>query len=352
MIRMPVVFSERHIGHAPGGGSWLGVWIPGDEEPERGAALLAGLGEVRCLGPTEHGLEPILAVHDRAMVDFLATAHQRWVEAGHPDDPGQPNVVPYLVPRGRIQRPPTTVRADVGRFAADTLTVVSAGTYDAARAAIDCCLTAADLVLAGEPAAYAAVRPPGHHAGRDYYGGSCYLNNAAVTAQYLRQRGVERVSIIDIDAHHGNGIQDLFYERGDVSYASVHVDPGAGWYPHFCGYADERGDGAGFGTNHNRPLLPGSDTETWVAALSELIERTRPFGADALVVALGVDAATGDPESPLEVDAAGFAAAGERLGGLGLPTVFVQEGGYDLAALGPLVSCVLEGFESSRPSPE
>ena len=188
------------------------------------------------------------------------------------------------------------------------------------------------------------MRPPGHHAGPAFFGGSCYLNNAAAAAQRLRDRGVGTVAIVDIDAHQGNGTQEIFWDRPDVIYASVHVDPAAGWFPHLVGYADETGGGDGEGATVNAPLPPGTGDADWLAALAALRRRgTR--GPTRLVVSLGVDAAADDPESPLQITAAGFRAAGELLAALGLPTVFVQEGGYDLPTLGPLVLAVLAGFE-------
>jgi acetoin utilization deacetylase AcuC-like enzyme len=207
---------------------------------------------------------------------------------------------------------------------------------------VDTALTAADLVSGGERLAYALCRPPGHHVTRSAYGGSCYLNNAAVAAQALRDAGAGRVAVLDIDAHHGNGTQAIFYKRADVWYGSLHVDPGAGWFPHYAGYADERGSGPGAGANRNLPLAPGTGDDGWLAALEVLCDEIRERDADALVVSLGVDAAAGDPESPLRVTEDGYREAGRRIGSLG-PAVFVQEGGYDLASLGPLVVATLDG---------
>jgi acetoin utilization deacetylase AcuC-like enzyme len=350
---MPVVWSERHRGHATDGGYWLGIRLHGDEEPERGEllrdALVAAGATVH--EPTEHGDPPVHAVHDPDFVAFLARVHDLWVEGGYEKDPGQPLVVPYVfalpqLTSGRPAPRAAAVHADLGRYATDTMTLIGPGTYDAARAAVDAALTAADLVVQGAPAAYAAVRPPGHHVGRDFYGGSCYLNNAACAAQYLRDHGMPRVAIVDIDAHHGNGTQEIFYARDDVFYGSVHVDPAAGWYPHFAGFANETGTGGGVDANANRPLAPGSGDDVWLPALGALLDeiatRHQP---DGLVVSLGVDAAAGDPESPLQVTAAGFAAAGARIAAVDRPTVFVQEGGYDLATFGALVVSVLGGYE-------
>jgi acetoin utilization deacetylase AcuC-like enzyme len=339
---MPVVVAGRHHGHAPGGGYWLGVRIAGDEEPVRGDTLHRGLRDAGAtlVPPADHGLGAVLAVHDADFVEFLRHAHRRWCEAGHDTDPGQPLVVPYVwsPPGARVRRPPAAVRAGAGWYAMDTMTLVGPGTWEAATSAVDAAVTAADLVLdGGHRAAYAAVRPPGHHAGPGFYGGSCYLNNSAAAAQRLRDGGAASVAVIDVDAHHGNGTQEIFWERGDVWYGSVHVDPGAGWFPHFAGFGDERGAGAGEGATVNLPLAPGTGDEGWLAAVA------------GLVVSLGVDAAATDPESPLEVSAAGFAAAGELLALLGRwPVVFVQEGGYDLANLAGYVLATLEGFEEGR----
>ena len=205
--------------------------------------------------------------------------------------------------------------------------------------------TPADLVAGGGRAAYAAVRPPGHHAGPAFFGGSCYFNNAAAAAQRLRGAGFARVAIVDVDAHQGNGTQEIFWDRGDVLYASVHVDPADGWFPHIVGYADERGGGAGEGWTHNAPVPAGTGDERWLAALGELLHTVERHRSDALVVSLGVDAAEHDPAAPLMITPSGFREAGVRLAALGLPTVFVQEGGYDLERLVPLVLAVLTGFE-------
>ena len=352
---MPVVWSPRHRGHAPEGGYWLGVREEGDEEPPRGDLLGAGLAAVgrTLVEPPDLGLDPVLAVHDPEFVDFMSRAYPAWVAEGHLDDPGQPQVVPYLFATAGYSarhvrgRRPATIRAELGLYAMDTMTLISAGTFDAACAGVQGAVHAADLVVAGERAAYAAVRPPGHHAGPGFFGGSCYFINAAAAAERLREAGHERVAIVDIDAHQGNGTQEVFWDRDDVMYASVHVDPGAGWFPHLVGYADERGGGAGTGWTHNEPVLPGSGDSPWLAALDRLIETVARHRSSALVVSLGVDAADHDPAAPLMVTADGFGAAGARLAALGLPTVFVQEGGYDLDRLVALVLAVLTGFEGA-----
>jgi acetoin utilization deacetylase AcuC-like enzyme len=244
-------------------------------------------------------------------------------------------------------RLPAGVHGRAGSFGYDTMTLVGPGTWVAARGAVDAALTAADLVTSGgHRTAYALCRPPGHHATRAGYGGSCYLNNAAVAAEALRRAGHARVAVVDIDAHHGNGTQMLFYDRADVFYGSVHIDPAAGWFPHYMGYADERGRSQGEGANRNLPLAPETPDSEWLAALERVIDDVRGFGADAVVLSLGVDAAADDPESPLRVTAAGYRSAGELVGHLAVPTVAVQEGGYHLPSLGSLVLATLEGLES------
>jgi acetoin utilization deacetylase AcuC-like enzyme len=265
-----------------------------------------------------------------------------------PAESGQPNVVGYIFPTpgllGAVEpHVPAALSARTGAWCFDTMTVVAEGTWEAARGAVDAALTAADLVLDGAPAAYACCRPPGHHVTRTAYGGSCYLNNAAVVAQYLRDSGFARVALLDVDAHHGNGAQTIFRERDDVLTASVHVDPGAGWFPHFLGFAEESDE-----ANLNVPLAPGTGDEAWLAGVDRLVDAARAHESDVLVVALGVDAAIDDPYAPLAVTEAGYRGAGRRLGALGLPTVLVQEGGYVLETVGPLVRATLEGFESGR----
>ncbi len=350
---MPVVWSDRHRGHRPNGGYWLGIREQGDEEPERGEALRAGMQAAgyEIVTPPDLGLDPITAVHDTEFVGFLSRCYASWVAEGHLVDPGQPQVVPYLfatTPFGRRHlagRRPATIRAELGLYAMDTMTLLSEGTFDAACSAVHAAAHAADLVADGAGAAYAAVRPPGHHAGPAFFGGACYLNNAAAAAQRLRAAGFPRVAVVDIDAHQGNGTQEVFWERADVLYASVHVDPGAGWFPHLVGYADECGGGDGDGWNLNVPLASGAGDEPWLAGVRQLIAAVERHRSDAVVVSLGVDAAAVDSAAPLEVTAAGFRAAGASIAELGLPTVFVQEGGYVIDQLAALVVEVLDGFE-------
>ena len=346
-LGMPVVWTDAHRLHDPATGIWVGVPIAADETPARAEAIRAALEESGApIVPAErHPDDPLLAVHDPGLVAFLRTAWVEWVEAGMPRDPGQEDVVGYIFPTagflaGLEPRVPASLAARTGAYCYDTLTVVASGTWEAARTAVDVALTAADLVLGGARTAYACCRPPGHHVTRFAFGGSCYLNSSAVAARYLRERRYERVAVLDVDAHHGNGAQAIFREHDDVLTASVHVDPGAGWFPHFLGFAEESGP-----ANLNVPLAPGSGDDAWLAGVERLVEAAREHRSEALVVPLGVDAGAGGPNAPLAVTENGFREAGRRLAALGLPTVFVQEGGYVLETIGSLVRAVLEGFE-------
>jgi acetoin utilization deacetylase AcuC-like enzyme len=340
---LPFVWSDDCLRHEPQAEIWIGTCIPATEVPARALAirealLNTGAPEVPAVA---HEDAALLAVHDPALVEFLRTAWEEWPAAGLPTD----RVVPYVFARaeltsGRQPATPAAVWARPGLFAYDTMTLIGPGTWEAARAAVDVALTAVDLVTDAERVAYACCRPPGHHATRSLYGGSCYLNNTAVAATELLRRVGGPVAVVDIDAHHGNGTQELFLNRPDVLTASVHVDPGAGWFPHFLGFANENDD-----ANLNLPIAPGTGDDGWLAAVRDAAAFAGP--ARALVVALGVDAAAGDPESPLEVSAAGYHEGGRILGELGLPTVVVQEGGYDLATIGELVVETLAGVESS-----
>jgi acetoin utilization deacetylase AcuC-like enzyme len=338
---MPVVWSDRCLLHEPSAEIWIGVRTPAVETAARAEAIRARL-DARVVEAAPHGDEALLAVHDADLLAYLASAWEEWERADMPDQ-GQDQVVPYVFAHRELgaRRVPSAVWARPGWFAYDTMTLVGPGTWEAARAAVDAALTAVDLVLAGESVAYACTRPPGHHVTHAAYGGSCYLNNAAVAAAALRERLGGPVAVLDIDAHHGNGTQEIFRGRDDVRTGSVHVDPGAGWFPHFLGFADESDE-----SNLNLPLASSSGDGPWLDAVAELARWAN--GVAGLVVALGVDAAATDLESPLTVGPDAFREAGRLLAAIGLPTVIVQEGGYELGTLGELVRRALIGFEEAR----
>ena len=348
-----VVWSPATRLHEATGAVWVGMPDPGDEIPERVDVILEALTAAGhpAVEATPHDEVVLATVHDPAFLRHLESVHDEWLGSGIPELVGQDRVVPYMFPTdgmldGLPWHRPAAVHARAGRYAFDTMTPVGPGTWTAARAAVDCALTAVDVVVGRASSAYALCRPPGHHATRSAYGGSCYLNNAAVAAEALRRAGHERVAVVDVDAHHGNGTASIFYDRADVFYGSVHVDPGAGWFPHVVGFADETGAGEGAGATLNLPLEPETGDGPWLEGVSTLQGAVRDHGSTALVVSLGVDAAADDPNSPLRITADGYRGAGEILAALGLPTVIVQEGGYVLATLGSLVRAFVDPFKA------
>jgi acetoin utilization deacetylase AcuC-like enzyme len=344
---MNVVYSPVHARHDGGVELYRGRLVPTFETPERAAMILAALAAAghAIVGPRELPESRLLRVHDAGFVEFLRGAHARWVAEGR-----EGHVLPSGFPaRGlRQDRRPAGISGQLGWYAFDASTPIVAGTWDAALAAARCAMTAAALVAGGERAAYALCRPPGHHAGRATYGGYCYLNNAALAAQYLRDEGCGRVTVLDVDYHHGNGTQEIFWERADVQFVSLHGSPDTE-YPWFLGYSDERGAGAGEGFTFNLPLPAGTGWDGYQAALAEALEAIRRFAPDALVVSLGVDTFAADPISAFALEGRHYPLMGELLAGLGLPTVLVQEGGYAVAEIGMNVAGVLGAFESRRP---
>jgi acetoin utilization deacetylase AcuC-like enzyme len=357
---IPVVWSPTTREHDPRHEVWVGASTPATEVAERVDAILGSLirGGHRPVEAPVHADGVLATVHTPELLRFLRGAARRWEEGPYADLVGQDRVVPYLFPTaamtaGLPARPAAAVHADAGRFCYDTMTLVGPGTWAAARAAVDCALGAVNLLGAVDPLGreerlvYALCRPPGHHATPAGYGGSCYLNNAAVAAEALRRSGAERVGIVDLDAHHGNGTSAIFYDRADVLYGSVHIDPAAGWFPHVVGFADETGTGGGAGANLNLPLPEGASDGPWLAAVRRLAGWVAAEGCTALVVSLGVDAAAQDPESPLQVTSEGYRDAGSLLGATGLPAVVVQEGGYHLPSLGDLVASYLAGHANA-----
>jgi acetoin utilization deacetylase AcuC-like enzyme len=300
-----------------------------------------GLGPIRA--PDSFGLEPIRAVHDAGYLDYLEHAYERWVAAGGAAEAVLPGT---LAVRWMAHRPESPLVAP-GYYCFDLSAPIVAGTYVAARASADVALTGAQLLVGGERLAYALCRPPGHHAGTDLYGGYCYLNNAAIAAQHLIDgSGDPRplVAILDIDFHHGNGTQQIFYERDDVLFVSIHADP-AREYPFFAGFADEHGAGAGLGFTLNLPLEAGVADARYLAVLETALEAIAAFGPRFLVLSAGFDTFDGDPLGDFALSSAAYGAIGRRIAALGLPTLVVQEGGYAVAALGENVVALLRGLD-------
>ncbi|MDQ0392587.1 histone deacetylase family protein [Labrys monachus] len=327
---MKFVFSESQKSHDPRFFLSSGAQRPNPEVPRRAdilrrAALDLGLEEV---APAEAGLAPVAAVHTPEYIHFLRHIHARWQRI----EGASEEVIPNIHPDRRGGAYPASAVGQAGYHMADTSCPISAQTFDAALASAHTAFHAAGLVLGGERAAYALCRPPGHHAFADLAGGFCYFNNAGVAAQALRSRH-DRVAILDVDLHHGNGTQGLFYRRRDVFTVSIHADP-VRFYPFFWGHADERGEGEGLGCNLNLPLPRKTGDDGFMAALEQALARIDAFAPGALVIALGLDAFEGDPFGGLSVTTPGFARMAGGIAQLGLPAVIVQEGGYVCDELG------------------
>jgi acetoin utilization deacetylase AcuC-like enzyme len=302
-----------------------------------GRVKATGLGDI--IAPSQFGLEPVVRVHDAEFVEFLSSAWTEWLAAGNRGE-----AIPDCWPARRMAvRRPNSITGKLGYYAMAAETSISAGSWEAACASADVALTAAARLATGERGAFALCRPPGHHAARDLYGGYCFLNNAAIAAQYLRDHGNERVAILDVDFHHGNGTQEIFYARSDVLYCSIHGDP-LDAFPYFAGYADEIGSGEGTGYNLNLPLPRGTDFRVWRAALETALARIVKFAPGALVVSLGVDTFENDPISFFKLKTDDFARYGRLISALGLPTLFVLEGGYAVAEIGVNAVNVLQEF--------
>ncbi|HYD12691.1 MAG TPA: histone deacetylase family protein [Allosphingosinicella sp.] len=333
---MRCFFDPRQLAHAPTMELHNGGFVPYAETPARAEAVLAALGPVE--GAVDHGEAPLRAVHDEAYLAFLWSAHKDWRAAGRAGDASG-----YAWPIVR-RRPLALDRIDakLGAYSFDASSPIAEGTWGGAYWSAQTALTALDAVLVGERAAFALCRPPGHHAGRDYLGGYCHLNNAAIAAEAATTAG-RRVAILDVDYHHGNGTQDLFYERGDVFFASIHADPRTD-YPYFWGHADERGEGAGEGATLNLPLPRGAGLAEYLPALERALAAIAGFGADLLVISYGADTWAGDPISFFKLETPDYAVMAARIASLGLPGLVVMEGGYAVDALGPNVAAFLEGL--------
>lgn len=335
---MRTFFDSRQHDHAPDRELHNGSYVAYAEHRGRMDNVLAVLAQVEA--PHDHGLDPIRSVHSDAYLAFLQTAHQRWLAAGRSGDAHG-----YAWPV--VGRRPLTLNridADLGQFSFDAASPIASGTWTSAYWGAQSALSAMQAVLEGERAAFALCRPPGHHCGSDYLGGYCFLNNVAIAAQAALAAGKQRIAILDVDYHHGNGTQDIFYDRSDVLFVSIHADPATD-YPFFWGHADEHGQGAGAGTTLNLPLPRGTGIKDYRTALEEALQAVRDFDADLLCVSFGADTFCGDPISQFALQTADYTPIASSIAALGLPTVIVMEGGYAVDALGANVSAFLAGFD-------
>jgi len=352
---MKVVHTPRHRGHDPELEFESGAFHPAAENLRRAEAIHASLAAdptFELLEPSAWGTAPIEAVHDSGLIRFLQEA---WIEY-QLVHPGTREVVPdvFLRPELRAGMDPTTepraIEARLGWWSYEVTTPITEGTFDAALGAVDTALSAMSLVLGGERAAYGLCRPPGHHVGTSLYGGYCFLNNAAIAAHHVASTTDARVTILDVDYHHGNGTQQIFYGRDDVQYVSLHADPVRA-YPYVTGFADEIGTGHGRGTTSNIVLPAGTDDDAYLVALDRACDLISGFAPSLVIVSLGLDTFIDDPIADLALTTEGFERCGRVVGQLDLPTVVLQEGGYDVASLGENVRRWLMGLDQPAQDP-
>lgn len=342
---MLTIYSDRHTLHHAQSEPFAGAMVAPFECPKRAEYVLSRLQEVR-LGeispPVDHGLAPVLRIHDKDYVEFLRTVWNEWVKAGFG---GQ--VMPNSWPGRNMvyRRPSAHIESKVGYYALCGETGIVEGSWQAAYWSAQVALTALDAVLGGERSAFALCRPPGHHAPKDQYGGYCFLNNAAIAAQAALDRGAKRVAILDVDFHHGNGTQEIFYDRADVLFLSLHGTPDQA-FPYFLGWEDETGRGQGLGFNRNYPMPSGTPYTVWSQSLEDAFGHIRTHQPDLLIVSLGLDTYEHDPISFFKLTAADYSDCGGRIAGLNLPTLFVMEGGYAVDDLGVNTVNVLQGFDA------
>jgi acetoin utilization deacetylase AcuC-like enzyme len=340
------VFNTRHALHAPTHEFFRGQLVPAFETPARADYVLAALRESahgEPLAVQDHGLAPIARVHSPAYLKFLQGAHAEWCASGQSGD-AFPAVWPVRSLRHDVE--PRSFAARMGLYSMDSGTPLTGGSFEAAYVGAQAALTALSLVQQGERSAYVLTRPPGHHAGFDFFGGYCFINHAAVAAQAARDAGAQRVAILDVDYHHGNGTQAIFYDRADVLFASIHGDPMTE-YPFFLGHADELGSGAGLGFNVNYPLPAGASVKAWFGALDSALEQLKAFSPTLLIVSLGVDTYAEDPISHFQLRTEHFSQLGATVAATGWPVLWLQEGGYATEAMGLNVRAVLDGFDAA-----
>jgi acetoin utilization deacetylase AcuC-like enzyme len=355
MPRMKVVYTPRHLAHDVTHETYLGIAIPANEVAERAERIRVTLladGGFELVDPAEHGAEPIHAVHDPGLVRFVEEA---WAQ-GRREGIGRTFLVADTYPvRAMFEgmseaalarlREPRGIGGRTGWWGLDSSNPLVPGTYEAARWAVDVALTTADLVMdGGETAAYGLCRPPGHHAARAMAGGYCFFNNAAIAAESIARRSGEPVAILDVDVHHGNGTQQIFWRRGDVFYASIHADP-ATLYPFFLGYADEVGEGPGEGANLNQPLPAGTGDAAYLEAVDRALEAIARTRGSVVVVSLGFDTFGQDPIGTFALTTAVYHEVGRRVAALGRRLVILQEGGYHRPSLGENARAWLRGAE-------
>jgi acetoin utilization deacetylase AcuC-like enzyme len=347
---MQLFFDQDQLRHQPQKFLMAGQVAAPLENPDRVVTLADRLGAIglTIMKPGNHGMAAIRTVHDAGYLTFLETAYAEWQKLPNAGPEVWPNIHPYRGTGADLDRagpPRGGIIGQAGWYIGDMAVAMGEGSWPAALASAQTAIAAATAVLTGHANAFGLCRPPGHHAYRDRACGFCFLNNAAIAAEVLRQR-FAKVAILDFDTHHGDGTQAIFYDRGDVLVASTHTDP-TSYYPFYSGFAEEIGRGAGKGFNLNLPLSPGADDAAYVSACQQLADKARAFRAEAIVLSAGWDAHHRDPLSKLAVTTAAFATIGRIFGSLRLPTVILQEGGYSLEAAGEAAPSFVEAFRAA-----
>ncbi len=341
---MKTVYSKNHILRNSKTELFGGELVKPFERPERMEYILNEI-KTRKLGaildPVNFDMDIIYKIHDKKYVDFLNNAWNEWVALGFKGE-----AIPTVYPSRSMNSDvvPTFIEGKLGYYCLANETSISEGTVEAAYESVKVALTAADM-LDEEKSVFALCRPPGHHASKDQYGGYCFFNNVAIAAEKLKEKGAKRIFILDIDFHHGNGTQAIFYDRSDVFFVSLHGDPKDA-FPHFLGHADEKGSGEGVGYNCNYPMPPGTPYDVWTKSLDDSISKIQNFSPDALIVSLGVDTYENDPISFFKLKSDDFFDVGRKIASINLPTLFVMEGGYAIKEIGLNTVNTLKGFEN------
>jgi acetoin utilization deacetylase AcuC-like enzyme len=342
---MDIIYSEDHRKRAPKTELCGGLLVPPFECPERMDFIV---NEIRSTGigsisePEDFGRKAITAIHDEGYVTFIETCWQEWLDAGYKGE-----AIATVWPSRSMfsQNIPSHIGGKIGYYALASETSISAGTAEAVYIAAQVALTGADRIISGaSKMIFSLCRPPGHHASKDQYGGYSFYNNAAIAAQHLREQGAKKVAILDVDFHHGNGTQTIFYDRDDVLFLSIHGDPAVA-FPYFLGYAEEKGIGPGKGFNANYPLPPETPYAIWVKALDDALNRISAYSPDVVIISFGADTFEDDPISFFKLTSADFTDMGKRIAGLKLPTLTVMEGGYAVKDIGINTVNLLMGME-------
>jgi acetoin utilization deacetylase AcuC-like enzyme len=341
---MKTVYTKNHILRNSKTELFGGELVKPFERPERMEYILNEI-KTRKLGaildPVNFDMDIIYKIHDKKYVDFLNNAWNEWVALGFKGE-----AIPTVYPSRSMNSDvvPTFIEGKLGYYCLANETSISEGTVEAAYESVKVALTAADM-LDEEKSVFALCRPPGHHASKDQYGGYCFFNNVAIAAEKLKEKGAKRIFILDIDFHHGNGTQAIFYDRSDVFFVSLHGDP-KNAFPHFLGHADEKGSGEGVGYNCNYPMPPGTPYDVWTKSLDDSISKIQNFSPNALIVSLGVDTYENDPISFFKLKSDDFFDVGRKIASINLPTLFVMEGGYAIKEIGVNTVNTLKGFEN------